>query len=667
MRQVSRRFLIFLLCLSGVGLSGVAGAEEARYVFILSGNRAGSMVVRENGREVETAYEFNDRGRGPKVTIQESFGAGGVPEKLEISGNDYWKKPVVETLEGRDGKKAWNNGAEKGESADGSAFYLSLNGAPDETARLAAALLAVPGGRLGLLPGGEARIEPAGSLEVQAGGTARKVSLYAISGLDFVPTYVWLDGDRRLFASYQGWASTIREGWEDVLPRLAATQDAAAAARDKDLAAKLTRRPAGAFAVTGARLFDPETGKVTPGVTVVVSGNRIQAVGKDGEVRVPPVADVVHAGGRMLLPGLWDMHAHLAPVHGVLNLAAGITSARDMANDTDQLLAMKARWERGEAIGPRVVMAGFMDGPGPYAGPSKVLVSTEAEALAAVDRYASLGYEQIKLYSSLPPALVPPIAARTHKLGLRLSGHIPNGLTAEQAVRAGYDEIQHANFLFLNFIPGVDTRTPARFTEVAAHAAELDLGSAPVQGFLKLLKERGTVSDPTLATFEDMILGRRGEVSPTYAAVADRLPAQVRRGLLSGGLAPPAGMEQRYRDSFRAMLRMVKALHDAGIPIVAGTDALPGFALHRELELYADAGLPAPEILRIATLGAARVMKHDKDLGTIAPGKLADFILVDGDPTTRIRDIRRVVLTVKDGFLFEPSALYAAIGVKPAV
>jgi imidazolonepropionase-like amidohydrolase len=103
------------------------------------------------------------------------------------------------------------------------------------------------------------------------------------------------------------------------------------------------------------------------------------------------------------------------------------------------------------------------------------------------------------------------------------------------------------------------------------------------------------------------------------------------------------------------------------VTIVAGTDATPGFSLHRELELYSEAGIPAPEILRIATLGAAKVMKRDQDLGRVAPGKLADFILVDGDPTARIADIRRVVLTVKDGTVYDPAALYAAIGVKPAV
>jgi imidazolonepropionase-like amidohydrolase len=112
---------------------------------------------------------------------------------------------------------------------------------------------------------------------------------------------------------------------------------------------------------------------------------------------------------------------------------------------------------------------------------------------------------------------------------------------------------------------------------------------------------------------------------------------------------------------------MVRALYDAGITIVAGTDSIAGFTLHRELENYVKAGLPAPVVLRIATLEGARVMKMDKDFGTVAPGKFADFILVDGDPTKNISDIRRVVLTVKDGVIYDPAELYRAIGVKPAV
>lgn len=656
-----------VLALTAVLAGAVPQTVETHYTFVLAGNRAGTMTVREAGREVETAFEFNDRGRGPKLTERTTFGASGLPERVEIEGVDYWKKPVTERFQISEGTASWSNGAEKGQGAGRPGFYLGLNGAPEEMGRLAAALLAAPEGRLALLPAGEARIERAGSTEVKTEKGSRKVDLYAISGLGFEPAFVWLDGDRRLFALYQGWSTIVRSGWEGAVPRLMEVQDAAAAAREKELAARLSRRPAKGMVVKGARLFDPATGKVSPGMSVIVSGNRIQAVGKDGEVTAPAGAEVIDAGGRMLLPGLWDMHAHLGATDGILNLAAGVTTVRDMANDTDQLLALRERFERGETLGPRVMLAGFMDGPGPFAGPSKVLVSKADEAVAAVDRYARLGYAQIKLYSSLDPALVPPIVERAHGLGLRVSGHIPNGMTAEQAVRAGFDEIQHTNFLFLNFLSGVDTRTPARFTEVAAHAAELDLGSERVKGFLQLLRERGVAVDPTLVAFEGMFLARPGEVDPSFASVADRLPSQVRRGFLAGGLEPPQGMEQRYQDSYRAMVRMVGALHRAGVTILAGTDATPGFALHREFELYAQAGIPAPEILRLATLGAAKVMKRDQDLGTVAPGKLADFILVDGDPTARIADIRRVILTVKDGAVYDPAALYAAIGVKPAV
>jgi len=283
-----------------------------------------------------------------------------------------------------------------------------------------------------------------------------------------------------------------------------------------------------------------------------------------------------------------------------------------------------------------------------------------------VDRYAAMGYVQIKLYSSLDPKLVPAIARRAHEKGLRLSGHIPNGMTAEEAVRAGYDEIQHVNFLVLNFLDrGIDTRSTGRFTEVGQHAAELDLKSDRVKDFIALLKERGTVSDPTLATFEALYMAPANAVGPTYAGVVDRFPPQVRRGFVGGGLTAPPGQEQRYRDSFRAMENLVLALHKAGVTIVAGTDALCGFALHRELELYVDAGLSPVDALRAATLVPARVMKRDRDLGTVAPGKLADLILIDGDPTARIADVRRVVLTVKDGVVYDPAALYRALEVQP--
>jgi len=663
--------LVLLAALPLGAASPEPAPQEVRYTFLFSGNRAGEAVshVAASGESVYT-FEFNDRGRGPKTSTRMRLDGRGLPVFEEITGIDYWKSPVDERFEWKEGRAVWKNGSENEDRAlREPAFYLSLNGPPQETEVLAKALLAAPAGRLPVLPAGEARIEKLSSLAVKGGdGSSRTVDLYAINGLGFTPIYVWLDAQRNLFASIAGWAVLVPEGWDSVAPELTKVQDAAAAARQKDLAAKLAHRPIGWLAIRHARLFDPETRIVRPDMTVVVSGNRIQAVGADGEVQVPAEAEVVDARGKLLLPGLWDMHTHLTDDQGLMHLAAGVTTVRDLANDTDKLLDLRKRWDAGEALGPRVLMAGFIDGPGPFAGPSKVLVDTEEEALAAVDNYARLGYVQIKMYSSLDPKLVPAIVQRAHQLGLRVSGHIPNGMSAEQAVRAGFDEIQHVNFLFLNFLPPeIDTRTPARFTEVAQHAAELDLNSERVRSFIALLKERGTVSDPTLVAFEGMLTGRPDQLDPSLAAVADRFPAQVRRAVFGGGLNPPAELVQRYRDSYRAMQNMVRALHDAGVTIVAGTDAMAGFSLHRELELYVDAGIPAPEALRIATLGAARVMKRDDELGTLAVGKLADMILVDGDPTKNISDIRRVVLTVKDGVTYDPAKLYEAIGVKPAV
>lgn len=638
---------------------------ETRYTFFLAGNRAGSAVTRApSPAERVFDFEFNDRGRGPKTTTRVRLDERGLPARMETTGIDYWKSPVEELYERTGSAATWRNKAENGtrETAE-PAFYLSLNGAPQELGLLARNLLDAPGGRLPLLPAGEARIEKIAS--ARAGSTP--VDLYAVSGLNFTPAYVWLDDRRDLFASIAGWAVVVREGGEAALPELTRLQEETDAKRLRSDAARLARREPGGFAIRGARLFDPATGATFSDTTVVVSGNRIQAVGRDSEVQVPQGMRVIDARGKTLLPGLWDMHTHVSDDDGILNLAAGVTSVRDLANDTDQLLARKKRWDAGEALGPRVVLAGFIDGPGPFAGPSKVLVDTEEEALAAVDRYAELGYVQVKLYSSLDPKLVPAIVQRAHERGLRVSGHIPNGMTAEQAVRVGFDEVQHANFFFLNFLAGVDTRTPARFTEVAKNAAELDFGSPRVRDFLALLKDRGTTWDPTIMIFEGMLTARPGEVDPGFAAVADRLPPQVRRGFLAGGLNPGPDLEKRYRDSFAAMKKLVRTLHEAGIPIQAGTDNMAGFALHRELELYAEAGIPAPEVLRIATLGPVELYGLEKDLGTIAPGKLADLILVDGDPTTRIADIRRVVLTVKDGVLLDPAELYAAMGVKPAV
>lgn len=646
------------ISLSALALLCAACATQPstqRYTVLMSTNPAGSQVVTTRGNETTVDYEFNDRGRGPKLHTVMRVDGRGVPVSLETTGNDYLKTNVEERLTTTGDQVAWKNAAESGQGQAG-AFYSSMYAPPEESAALARALLKA-GGKLALHPGGEATIRKAGEESLR--GT--HVTAYEIGGLGFTPFEVWLNDDLRLFGTVSSWSSTIREGFEADAKQLIAAQDARAEARAAELAAKLTISPVRVI-VVNARVFDPRTLTLSAPTTVVTEGNRIETVGVPSPYSA---AEFIDAKGGVLLPGLWDMHVHIGDDDGLLHIAAGVTSARDLGNDPDTVLALKKKIDAGEAIGPRLVLAGVVDGPGPFQAPTNLLAATEDEARKTIDFLVEHQYEGLKIYSSIKPELVPFMTKYAHEHGLRVSGHIPAGMRAENAVDAGYDEIQHVNMLMLNFMPDVtDTRTPARFNEPAKRGADLDLDSPEVRAFIGKLRAKGTVIDPTAAIFEGMFTARAGSISPGYAAIADRLPPQVRRYLLGGGLPVPEGMDQRYRTSYAKMLELIAALHRAGVTIVAGTDSMAGFTLHRELELYVQAGIPPAEVLRIATLVPAQVLKREKDLGTIEPGKLADFILVDGDPTANISDIRRISRVVKDGKVFEPAAIYRELGVK---
>ncbi|HVS01647.1 MAG TPA: hypothetical protein VMT16_02675, partial [Thermoanaerobaculia bacterium] len=452
----------------------LAAADEPasglhRWQVLIMGNPAGEMTAARQDDAWRVHFEFHDRGRGPALDATIRLAADGTPVAIAIDGVEYLKGAVAERFTRREGEASWESRSDAGEaSVEGPAFYLSLDGTPFEGGLLAAALRLAPGHRLALLPGGEATLREVGRLEVTGPAGRRRLVHYEISGLGFTPQALWLDEGDAFFAAVSEWMSVVPEGYEDAVPGLLAAQEAEEAARYRRLATELGRRPQRGIAFTGAALFDADAGVVRPGMTVLVEGDRITAVGRDAAVAIPAGAEVVDASGSTLVPGLWDMHAHLSDRDGLLNVAAGVTTARDLANDTESLLERKRQWDAGEAIGPRVVLAGFMDGPGPFAGPTRVLVSTPDEARAAIDRYADSGHEQIKIYSSIDPQLVPAIAEHAHARGLRLSGHVPAFMTAEQAVRQGFDEIQHLNMLVLNFLPDVeDTRTPARFTAVA--------------------------------------------------------------------------------------------------------------------------------------------------------------------------------------------------------
>lgn len=626
-----------------------------RYTVLMSTNKAGTQVVSTSGDSVAVDYEYNDRGRGPKTHTVMRLGANGVPLSMETTGNDYYKVPIEERFSTDGATARWKNTSEEGEAAAG-AIYSSMYGPPEELAVLARALLQK--NNSALLPGGAASIRKVGDTTIR--GT--HVTAYEIGGLGFSPFEVWLDDRQDLFGVVSAWQSTIREGFEADAKTLIDMQDARAGARITQLAERYTHKPTGSrLTILNARIFDPRSGTLSEPTTINVEGNRIASIGVPQERNA---ADLYDAAGKVVLPGLWDMHQHLSDVDGLLDIAAGVTSARDLGNDSDTIVELKRKIDSGLAIGPRLVLAGLVDGPGPFQGPTNILASNEEEARKAVDFFADRKYEGLKIYSSVKPELVPVLAKYAHERGLRVSGHIPAGMRATEAIDAGYDEIQHTNMLFLNFMPDVtDTRTPARFTEVGKRAADLDFQSDEVRAFITKLRERGTVIDPTLSIFENMFTARNGTMSPSYAMVADRMPPQVRRYFLSGGLPVPEGMDARYRASFQHMLDFVGELYRSGVKIVAGTDALAGFSLHRELELYAQAGIPNAEVLRIATLVPAQILKREKDLGTIETGKLADFIVIDGNPLTTMSDIRRVVKVVKDGNVFEPAEIYRELGV----
>jgi imidazolonepropionase-like amidohydrolase len=665
------RTLVAAVLLAGSALAAFAAPTTRQDTILILGNAAGSQTVTDEAADAARAeYSFNDRGRGDHITATWKLDAAGVPTQYSASGNDYMKAPVAESFRISGGKASWQSRAEHGDQrVVGESFYMPNNAPPEFMAVLARALLKAPGHSLPLLPAGEAHITAAGSVDLKlANGASTELTQYQITGLDFRPTPIWLDREGHTAAALTGWFSVVGTAYVASLDALSKAQAAAEGAWSAHRAEQLTRRPAGDLVIRNARLFDPRDLSVTPGMSVLIRSGHIVRVALDAALKTAPGAQVIDATGRFLMPGLWDNHQHFGNNDGALDLANGVTSARDMANDTDRFLERVARFDAGTELGPRVFKAGVIDGTGPLAGPTKMRVDSAADAIKDVDWYADHGYGQIKIYSSVNPELVPIIADEAHSRGLRVSGHVPAFMSAKQFVAGGADEIQHLNFIILNFLFETvkDTRGRTRFTAVAEHASQFGPDNAEVRQFIAYLKAHRTVLDPTMNVFEGLFCGNPAAVTPGLESIAPRFPPQVRRSVLSGALEPPPGQETAYKEAFPAMLRLLKALHDAGVTIIPGTDSLAGYTLLHELELYVRAGIPAPQVLRMATLTSAQVVGLDRERGVIAPGKLADLILIDGDPSVRIADIHKITLVIKGGHLYDPAQIEKALGIAPA-
>jgi imidazolonepropionase-like amidohydrolase len=616
-------------------------------------------------------FQFNDRGRGPKIYTTYRLDSHGLIVFEESKGVDYMKTPVEERFSFVGSEAMWKNKAENERQSNASGkFFVGLNDGPESGAILARALLSSgSAGKLPVLPSGQATIRKLQSVPIGASSQKATATLYEISGLSFTPDYVWLDDDQQFLAVTRGWSAVVRHGFESSVSQLRESQLQAEITRAGELAKALSHKPSGDLVIRNVTLFDSSAGKLLPNQRVTLRGERIASVEPDDGRPAPANSQAIDGRGKMLLPGLWDMHAHLFRDYAFLDIAAGVTTVRDLANSIEELGKLRQQIQDGTQIGPRVVLAGFIDGPGPFEGPVKILAATPEEARQQVDRYADLGYVQIKIYSSVKPELVPIIAQEAHKRGLRVSGHVPSGMIAEQFVRDGADEIQHMNFIFLNFMPDVkETRTPARFIEPGKRGGDLDLNSQPVNDFIAFLKQHHTVIDPTMAIWEGTYVDRPGQPCRIEAPLFDRLPVQVQRASRTAGLALDASdpaTDKQYRAAYANMVRMVKKLYDSGIQIVAGTDESNGYALDRELEIYTEAGIPATEVLRIATIEAAQVMHLAKEFGSVTPGKYADMILVNGDPTKQMSDIRHVDTVIKNGVVYKPAELYPAFGIRP--
>jgi parallel beta-helix repeat protein len=653
--------------------------DTTRFTIIINGHRQGERRMWQEAADTWHYEHDGDAYHFPR-TERLVVDADGFPLLMDIDGQRIVWDRWIERYERRDGRASWTAHTQStigprwsrtlgdGETeVSGPVYYAALHPVHD-LGVLARLLLEREDHTLPLLPAGTARLEPLGERWVEVDDRRRRIQLYAVHGLDLKPGYVWLDESGATFADE--WS--VLAGWEPAFAELRAASDEALAEYHRDLARTLVPpardRP---LVILGARLFDPNTGSVTPGTTVVVDGRHISAVGPDDTLELPPGAEVVDAAGRTVLPGLWDMHAHhgfpgpyfelIAP----LSLAGGITTARDVGTPIEPMLSLRQRIRAGEAVGPRTLMAGWVGGAG--GRPTGTLVGNAAEARAAVDRFVELGYVQIKIYNDLAHELVPVVIKQAKQHGLRVSGEIPTGMTATQAVEHGYEEIQHIDGLLWPLAGSAVTelfaqRTPARLQAVNEALAELTLDSKVVKDQIQLLVSGGVAVDPTLTVFAAQGM----EPPPWVARVAARFPPQAQRRILDRHLFDYWPLTPLWGEILGNMSALVGALHEAGVPILPGSDTeMAASDLHKELELYVQAGIPAHEVLTLATLGAARVMGMDDELGSIEPGKLADLILIDGDPTADISEIRRVVTVIKDGRVYDPAAIYRAVGVEP--
>jgi cytosine/adenosine deaminase-related metal-dependent hydrolase len=601
--------------------------------------------------EFDEQNHFAPDGTLQSLTVRGSTPGGDAAENYSVTGDTYsWTSPV-------------DHGT--GKTRPGLA-YSAFGGTFESFTFMIDAMRKAPDHGIDLLPSGHASITPLTTLEVSNGTEKKTLTCYALTGFGLSPQPVWYDGDN-FFAAVPGF---VPQGWESVQNALSKAQDEALAEQAPALVAKIAKTPPGPVAFTDVKLYDSDARVFRAHMTVVVDRGRVAAVGPAAKVKVPANAQVIDGAGKTLIPGLWDNHQHYGDDStGPLLLASGITSVRDPGNDPNEAPVRRKRIEAGELLGPRIVPSLLIDGQSPYTAQVAVVVHNTDEALAAVRRAKAEGYFAIKIYGSMDPKWVKPMATLAHQLGLHVHGHIPHGMRPLDAVHAGYDEITHINFVMMQAMPDdvvAKSNTIARIMGTAKYAADVDLHSPQMTAYLDELARRHIAVDPTLVVIESTLWPDAGEFPPSVAPYATTLPPQFARGFLQSAMAPTPDISRaRMRASVTKLIELVQELDRRHITIVAGTDG-NGFELIHELELYVQAGLTPAEALSTATIQPARLFGVGKVTGSLAKGKLAELALIDGDPEKSIGDLRQVELVMRDGKIMDAQALREAIGISGA-
>ena len=511
------------------------------------------------------------------------------------------------------------------------------------------------------VPHGVLTIEDRGRDTVNLDGRSAGAERFTIRGLVWGRETLWLDDRLQLVAvvtvdDEQDHFEAVRDGWENGLGFFvsrAAEDNMRALA---DLSQTLAGQQTAVLAIAGGTLIDGTDRPPIRDSVILLEDGRIRAVGSRHDVKIPAGARRFDARGKFVLPGLWDSHAHFEQVEwGPLYLAAGITTARDCGNEFDFVTAVRKAIDSGRGLGPKLLLGGLIDGVGPMAL-GIMQAGTPEQGRAMVNKYRDAGFDQIKIYSSLKPDVLKAITSQTHDDGLTAYGHIPNGMTAFEGVEDGMDGIEHfASYIYQVLLP---PGTP-RFGPLPP----IDLNSPAARDGIAFFAAHHTVVGPTIALFEWMWHAQNTPVAAFEPGIAHVAP-ELRDALERTGV-PPA-YAPHLTETLKSALAAIAAMRRAGVPIIAGTDqAIPGYSLYRELELYVRGGMTPLEAIQAATTVPARVLGKEKDMGSVEAGKRADLIVLDANPLKDIHNIRTVRYVVANGKLFDCAPLWKAVDFTP--